>query len=111
MSSGEHLGWENGKRRRKSLYGKTRADVAERLRQLQQQAAQGLPLPDERRRVADYLEWWATDMLPGTVKESTADGYRYMLDRYVVPQLDASRSRSSGRSTSSPCFAPWKSMA
>jgi len=81
------LVWENGKRRRKSLYGKTRADVAERLRQLQQQSAQGLPLPDERRRVADYLEWWATDVLPGTVKESTADGYRYMLDRYVVPHV------------------------
>src|SRR5207253_3033343 len=46
------------------------------------------PLPDERRRVDDYLRWWAAEVLPGTVKDSTADGYRFTLERYVIPHLD-----------------------
>lgn len=83
------LGWESGKRRRKSVYGKTRAEVQEKIRKTQNDKATGLPLLNERRTTGDYLEWWAAEVLPGTVKDSTADGYRWILSRYVLPHVGA----------------------
>ena len=38
-----------------------------------------------------YLDWWKEHVLPGTVRESTADGYRYILTRYVEPNLGSRR--------------------
>jgi integrase len=81
------LGWKAGKRQRKVLYGKTRADVATRLRQLQSNVDRGIPISDERRTTAEYLTWWSTNVLPGTVKSSTADDYRWVLERYVIPHV------------------------
>jgi integrase len=81
------LGRENGKRKRKTVYAATREKVATKLRERQSQLAQGLPLPDERRTTGEYLTWWAKEVLPGTVKESTAYGYRSVLDRNVVPHV------------------------
>ena len=54
------LGWEDGKRRRKSFYGRTRQAVAEKLRKGQNQVDDGLPLPDERQTVAQFLQHWLT---------------------------------------------------
>src|SRR5258705_1371079 len=77
------LGWRNKKRVRKSVYGRTRAEVATKLREAQGRVDAALPLPNERRSVGDYLRWWAREALPGTVKDSTADDYRWVLNRYV----------------------------
>lgn len=82
-----HLGYSDGKRNRKTVYGRTRAEVADKLRSLQAAAAQGTLVHDERRTVEDYLNWWLDTVLPGSVKDTTADGYRYMTNRYVVPAL------------------------
>lgn len=81
------LGWENGKRKRKTIYGKTRREAADKLTTALRARQDGMPLPDERRSTAEFLRWWAQTVLPGTVKESTADGYRYMLHRYVIPHV------------------------
>jgi integrase len=83
-----NLGWEAGKRKRKTVYGKSRAHVADKLRQLQNRAADGLPALDERQRTGDYLRWWLANVLPGTVKDSTADNYGYILRRYVMPSIE-----------------------
>src|SRR4051812_27975979 len=48
------LGWRDGKRRRKYVYGPTRAAVSTRLRTVQQQVDGGAPVPDERLRTGDY---------------------------------------------------------
>jgi integrase len=82
------VGYSGGKRVRKDYYGKTRAEVVEKLRKAQQQVASGQMLPDETVRVGAYLDWWAENVLAGSVKTSTATGYRWILDTYVRPELE-----------------------
>jgi integrase len=82
---------EDGKRKRKPVYGKTEAEVIARKRKLQADLDRGLPLPDERRTTNDYLLWWGREVLPGTVKDSTADDYRWILDHYVIPHVGGIR--------------------
>jgi len=79
------LGWHEGSRKRKNVYAKTRAEVARKLRETQAHVDSGHVLPDERRSTADYLLWWLTEVLPGTVKDSTADQYADIVGRYVLP--------------------------
>ena len=81
------LGWEDGKRNRKTVYGKTQAQVIARLRALRTDIDRGLPIPDQRRTTESFLLWWAAEVLPGTVKDSTAADYRYVLSRYVTPYV------------------------
>src|SRR5690242_15228693 len=54
------LGYDaNGKRLRKTVYGKTRREVAEKLKKLLRDQQQGLPITtDERQTLAQYLEDW-----------------------------------------------------
>ena len=82
-----HVGYRDGKRIRKTVYGKTRTEAAAKLRAAQTAAAQGTLIHDERRTVEDYLTWWIDEVVPGTVKPTTEDGYRYMVNRYVVPAI------------------------
>ena len=81
------LGWSEGRRNRKYFRGRTRSEVATKLRRAQEQHERGLPLGDARTKTGDYLVWWYSEHLPGTVKESTADSYQYVLDRYVIPSV------------------------
>jgi len=52
------LGWENGKRKRKAYYGRTRREVADKLTKALRDVQQGAALPDERQTVAQFLERW-----------------------------------------------------
>ena len=44
-------------------------------------------MPDQRRTTGDWLRWWLSEIVPGTVRESTLEGYRHVADTYVVPSL------------------------
>lgn len=82
-----HVGYRDGKRIRKTVYGNTRAEAAAKLRAAQTAAAQGTLVHDERRTVEDYLTWWIDEVVPGTVKDTTMDGYRQILRLYVIPAI------------------------
>ena len=64
----------NGKRVRKKVSGRSRAEAVENLRKLRQQVDGGT-LPDDRLTVKAFLMRWLTINLPGTVSESTEDDY------------------------------------
>jgi hypothetical protein len=49
------LGWQGGKRRRKYVYGRTRREVAQKLRTVQRAQQDGGVLADERTTVERYL--------------------------------------------------------
>jgi len=84
------LGWDDGKRRRRVLYGRTRAEVRERIRDLQAQIDGGVvPAPD-RLTVAIYLEQWL-DRLSGTIGERSEDTYRRAVRLYLVPTIGSIR--------------------
>ena len=41
--------------------------------------------------MAQYLDWWGIDVLPGSVKDSTVDDYRYIIATYVTPHVGRHR--------------------
>lgn len=52
------LGWQDGRRRYKTVYGRTRRDVADKLTSVLRSVQQGAIIPDERQTVAQYLDRW-----------------------------------------------------
>ena len=84
------LGWENGRRKRKYLSGKTRAAVAAKLRAAQAQAESGTlpigPSPTIERWMTEWLESVSTRVAPRTLAH-----YRRMTSYYIVPALGRKR--------------------
>jgi integrase len=58
-----------GVRRRKTVYGRTRAEVFEKLGTMQAHSRKGLPAVQGEPTLKDFLEAWVRDVLPGTVRE------------------------------------------
>ena len=81
------LGLQGGRRRRKSVYGKTQKEVRDKLRVLQRTVEAGSLPPPANPTVARYFEDWLTRFLPGTVSPRTEVIYRNAVDRYVVPTI------------------------
>ncbi len=52
------LGWVNGKRKRKVIYGQTRQEVTEKLKVMLRDQQQGLPVAIERQTVGGRIETW-----------------------------------------------------
>lgn len=71
---------------RKAVYGKTRAEVGAKLTELLKAAKDHLPVPSEVLTVSAYLsEWLATH--GSTIRPSTAERYRGMVDLHVKPGI------------------------
>jgi hypothetical protein len=71
---------------RKKVSGRTRAEVAEKLRKLHKQVDSGV-VPDDRLTVRAFLDRWLTVNLPGSVAESTEDDYVDTVRLHLVPAL------------------------
>ena len=85
------LGYDaNGRRVRKKVSGRTRAEAVEKLRKLRQQVDGGT-VPDDRLTVKAFLTRWLTVNLPGTVAESTEDDYSDTVRLHLVPALGQKR--------------------
>jgi integrase len=78
---------ENGKRVRKVVKAKSKADVLRKLRAQQGHVDKGVPVPDARSTTRQWLDFWLADVLPGTVSESTETVYRNVLTYYVIPHV------------------------
>lgn len=73
--------------RRRTVYGRTRAEAAARLQELKAAALQAGTLPDPGgRTLGDLLNAWLDAKAP-TVKARTLADYRYTCDTYVRPTL------------------------
>ena len=81
---------EHGSRVRKKVSGRTRAEVNEKLRRLRQQVDNGV-VPDDKLTVQAFLDRWLTVNLPGTVAESTEDGYVDTVRLHLIPALGRKR--------------------
>ncbi len=79
----------DGKRRRKDIYGATRAEVQKKLRQAQNANDAGKLPTSIKTTVAEYLEFWLTNI--SKVKASTKKRYRQLLTLYVVPVAGKTR--------------------
>jgi integrase len=81
------LGWANGKRKRKVVYGKTRKEVAEKLKVLLRDQQQGVPVAVERQSVEQFLTRWLEEAAKPAVRPRTYDSYALVIRLYLVPAL------------------------
>lgn len=81
------LGWADGKRKRKVVYGATRAAARERMAEVQRQLHEGT-LPSGRQRLGPFLEDWLTVVLPSThIRPSTVANYALVVRKHLIPGL------------------------
>lgn len=77
----------NGRTKRKSVSGKTRAEASRKLRTLQQQLDEGLPAPDTQLSVGQLLDRWLQDVIRHQVTSSTARNYQTIANMHIKPIL------------------------
>ncbi len=73
--------------KRKSLYGKTRAEVAKKLTEARRAADQGLPVATGRNTVAGFLNRWLEEVARPGVRPSTFAGYRNVVEHHLIPMI------------------------
>ncbi len=74
---------------RRTVYGRTRAEVAGRLEELKRQAVGGLPDPGKR-TVADLIAAWL-DVAASSLRPKTLADYTRLCSQYVLPVLGDTR--------------------
>jgi len=89
-----HLGYKSGKRDRMYIYGKTRKEVAEKLKKALATQQQELPVAPERLTVGRFLERWLEASVRPSVKAKTYEGYESIVRVRVVPGSAGSPSAS-----------------
>lgn len=74
--------------KRKSIYGKTRKEVAEKLTAIQRDRDRGLPvLTDERQTTGQFLTRWLEDTARLNVRETTFPSYSAIVRLHLVPEF------------------------
>lgn len=68
--------------KRKWFYGKTRAQVASKLRQALQHQAEGLPVAGEEIRVGAFLEQWLDDVAKAKLRPRVFASYRQVVRQH-----------------------------
>ena len=81
------LGYGGGRRLRKSVYGRSRSEAAENLRQAQRTLADGGMLSADRQTVATLLETWLKDSAAQKVRPKTLQRYEEIVRLHLVPAL------------------------
>lgn len=79
-----------GRQIQKSVTGKNKRDVAQRMQELAVEVNQGLYIAPSKLTVKDWLSIWTTEYM-GDVKESTAFLYTRYVEKYIVPKLGSIR--------------------
>lgn len=81
------LGYEGGKRKRKSFYGDTRKEVQEQLTKALRDIQQGLPIANERQTVGDFLQRWLDESVKGKREPKTYASYAQLIRLHLAPEL------------------------
>lgn len=81
------LGWRDGKRRTKTIYGRTRKEVALRLADSNKAAREGALIIDERQTVGQFLTRWIEDVARTRVRPRTLTTYAAAIERHITPHI------------------------
>src|SRR5918993_3266826 len=77
--------------KRKTVYGKTRAEAAQKLTKAMAERDKGLIFDVENQTVGEYLQRWLNDSVRGSVRESTFVCYEVLCRRHIIPFLGGIR--------------------
>lgn len=81
------LGIINGKRKRKIIYGKTRKEVADKLKALHRDHASGINVAPEQMMVKQFLDRWIEQSIKHQRRPKTAHSYAQIVRLYLIPHL------------------------
>lgn len=81
------LGYDGGKRKRKSFYGDTRREVQAELTKALRDLQQGLPLADERQTLGAYLDRWLDEVAKPKIRAKTYHSYAQLIRLHLKPEL------------------------
>ena len=80
------LGWQGGRRSRKTLYGRTKREVQDKLRETVQQLEHGLRPVPEQETVGAYLLRWL-DFKQSQLRPRTYTSYEHTVRGHLLPGL------------------------
>ncbi len=78
---------ETGKRRRRVVYGKTKAEVQKKFLEIQSAAANGTLIDPNRMRLGDYLKHWLEDVARPAVRPTTHVRYESLIRVHILPHI------------------------
>lgn len=81
----------DGKRQRKTVYGKTKTEVQRKLRELQVLQVQGKTVPLCEGTVADLTERWLEQIVKPRLKHTTFRSYEQIARVHILPALGKSK--------------------
>ncbi len=81
------LGYEGGKRKRKTYYGETRREVQEQLTAALRALQQGIPILSGRQHLGDYLAQWLEDSVRPYRRPKTYRSYEQLIRLHLTPDL------------------------
>jgi integrase len=76
-----------GTRKRVSVYGATRKQAADRLREAQERNSQGIPVPDRSWRLGEWLDYWLDNVIVPNRRPATYRLYEMTVRLYLKPAL------------------------
>ena len=76
-----------GTRKRVTVYGATRKQAADRLREAQQRSSQGIPVPDRSWRLGDWLDYRLEHVVAPNRRPATYALYEMTARIYLKPAL------------------------
>jgi integrase len=82
-----HIGYEDGKRVRKHVMGRTRAEVKDKMAALMRAHEEKRPIPDQREKVGPFLRRWLDEVARPTLRASTYKSYDDLLVAHLIPGL------------------------
>jgi integrase len=85
------LGYRDGKRARKYLYGATRREVQEKLTKTLRDQQQGLPIVPDRQTVAEFVEHWLESVARHRIRATTHATYASIIRNHIVPSIGGVR--------------------
>ena len=84
------LGWQDGKRCRKTLYGRTKREVQDKLREMLHRTDQGLPLLPEQETVGAFVRRWL-EFKKGELRPRSYESYEHLVRAHLLPGLERIR--------------------
>ena len=82
------MGWRNGRRQRKLVYGRTRRDVQGQLRAALKAKQDGTLRVGSRQTTGHFLQRWLEDSVKPSVRPATYSMYWHLTTRHLIPNLD-----------------------
>jgi integrase len=86
--------WTAEGRKRRSVSGKTRAEVSRKLTEAMANRDDGLVYDAGKLTVGEYMDRWLADSVKGKVKETTYANYTYITRKHVSPALGRGKLKS-----------------